>query len=379
MKTIAAESLYKIVELAEQGDSDSQFILGAFYDEGFGVDRNFRESVRWFRKAADQGHAAAQCSIGCNYAAGRGVSRNYAKARGWFLQAADQKNAKAQFNLGVIFLKGYGAQQNYAEAVIWFRKAADQGHVRAQAILGGLYIKGAGAPKDYTEAARWLQEAADRGHNEAWITLKLLRADPFGAAVTDHGETMVIRSLATEREVAADNRLQIPFDLQNRDDLTGVLTRSAFLNALQSEIDRIRSTETNAARGGLCVFFIEIDQSSQENGFADPANRYAILCGLADRLGANLRKSDIVGRIGRDEIAAGVTAVTLAGATALAERFRQAVAAEPFETPKGPLLATVNIGVAIFQESDSPASLLDRASAAKQAGSRQTQVGVRTR
>jgi GGDEF domain-containing protein len=51
-------------------------------------------------------------------------------------------------------------------------------------------------------------------------------------------------------------------------------------------------------------------------------------------------------------------------ATALAQRLRQAVASEPFQTPLGPLPVTVSIGVAALQAGDSMQTLLERAQAA---------------
>ena len=43
-----------IRKLAEQGYAEAQYVLGYMYDEGAGVPQDFKEAVRWYRKAAEQ-------------------------------------------------------------------------------------------------------------------------------------------------------------------------------------------------------------------------------------------------------------------------------------------------------------------------------------
>lgn len=74
---------------AAQGDAIAQYSLGACYWNGQGVDRNFVEAAKWFRKAADQGNTLAQSALGYFYYAGEGVEQNYAKAVQWWRRAAE--------------------------------------------------------------------------------------------------------------------------------------------------------------------------------------------------------------------------------------------------------------------------------------------------
>ena len=48
---------------AEQGDAEAQAGLGSNYQFGSGVTQNFKEAVRWYRKAAEQGHSIAQNNL----------------------------------------------------------------------------------------------------------------------------------------------------------------------------------------------------------------------------------------------------------------------------------------------------------------------------
>ena len=71
--------------------------------------------VGQLRLAAEQGDARAQTELGARYENGRGVARDYRAAVSWFRRAA--------------------ARRNLVEAVRWYRLAAEQGHADAQKAL----------------------------------------------------------------------------------------------------------------------------------------------------------------------------------------------------------------------------------------------------
>ena len=49
------------------------------YDQGRGVDVNYKKAIEWYEKAAEQGHAYAQYNLGNMYRNGHGVDVNYKK------------------------------------------------------------------------------------------------------------------------------------------------------------------------------------------------------------------------------------------------------------------------------------------------------------
>ena len=59
--------------LAEQGGAAAQYNLGVMYHTGQGVVQDYREAVKWYRKAAERGFARAQSNLGLMYANGEGV------------------------------------------------------------------------------------------------------------------------------------------------------------------------------------------------------------------------------------------------------------------------------------------------------------------
>jgi uncharacterized protein len=146
--------------LAEQGNADAQNELGLKYENGRGVQQDFGEAVRWYRKAADQGLAMAESNIGTMYIYGRGVPRDYDEAMKWYRKAADQNLPLAQFNIGTMYLNGNGVRQDYAEAMKWYRRAADQGLADAHYNLGTMYRDGLGVHQDYVQAHKWYSLAA---------------------------------------------------------------------------------------------------------------------------------------------------------------------------------------------------------------------------
>jgi len=96
-----SSEIEKLRQKAEEGDADAQFNLGIMYDNGKGVEQDYKEAVKWFRKVAEQGYADGQFGLGVMYAEGQGVEQDYKEAVKWFREAAEQGDAKAQYNLGV--------------------------------------------------------------------------------------------------------------------------------------------------------------------------------------------------------------------------------------------------------------------------------------
>ncbi len=148
---------------AEQGDAKQQLQLGILYAEGQGVETNFVDAAKWYRKAADQGVAIAQDNLGLSFFYGRGVETNFVEAAKWFRKAADQGISFAKCNLGALYFLGKGVEMDYAEARKWFTQAADEGDASAQINMGALYEHGHGVEANSAEVVKWYRKAADQG------------------------------------------------------------------------------------------------------------------------------------------------------------------------------------------------------------------------
>ena len=126
--------------VAERNDAEAQCLLGVFYAEGKGVEQDYAEAVKWFRKAAKdskyrKGISGAKCRLGDCYAEGLGVEQDYDKALTWYRRAARQGNHIAQRRLGDCYAEGHGVERDLDEAAKWYRKVAEYGDEEAAAAL----------------------------------------------------------------------------------------------------------------------------------------------------------------------------------------------------------------------------------------------------
>ena len=90
-------------KLAEQGDVEAQFNLGLSYDEGQGVTQNYKEAVKWYRRAANQGDASAQFNLALMYYEGKGVAQSYKETAKWYRLAAKQGLTDPKFSLALTY------------------------------------------------------------------------------------------------------------------------------------------------------------------------------------------------------------------------------------------------------------------------------------
>ena len=159
----------KNVLLADQGNMESQYLLGICFIKGRNVKENTKKAVKWYKKAADHGHAKAQYKLGLLYSSKSysDVEQNWQTAAYWFEKASDQGYAKAQFWFGMCLAAGKGITQDWHKAVDLFAKAAEQGYADAQYRLGMCYMKGTGIDPDRKKAQFWLEKAKEQGHPEA--------------------------------------------------------------------------------------------------------------------------------------------------------------------------------------------------------------------
>jgi two-component system, cell cycle response regulator len=154
------------------------------------------------------------------------------------------------------------------------------------------------------------------------------------------------------------------------DDLTGLYNRRYVFAHLNELLDR-RSEGGNET----AVMLFDIDHFKLVNDRHGHPAGDDVLRELAERAVRQVRSVDLVGRLGGEEFVVVMPETSLAGAVVVAERFRVAVAEEPF-IPQGQsekLPVTVSVGIAVTGEGpDTIDTLLKRADdalyAAKHAG-----------
>lgn len=128
------------------------------------------------------------------------------------------------------------------------------------------------------------------------------------------------------------------------DQLTGVTSRGALQRRLRAEVHRSRRFQRPVS-----VLMVDVDHFKRVNDqHGHPAGDRA-LCAVADRLSRGLRAVDTVARFGGEEFVLVLAETDGPGARAVAERVREAVAAEPVAVGEASAIrVTVSVGVATF-------------------------------
>lgn len=111
-------------------------------------------------------------------------------------------------------------------------------------------------------------------------------------------------------------------ELARKDALTGLLNRRAFFEDAGAELQRARRYRTP-----LALLMIDVDEFKSVNDRHGHPAGDRLLVAIAERLGKELRASDLLGRIGGEEFAALLVQTPAEEARRIAERLREAVAA----------------------------------------------------
>lgn len=160
---------------AEQGHAEAQYQMGLAQAEGFGgLEANPPLALEWFRKAAIQGHPNAQLLLGVALLEGKVIEKNQEEALEWLVRAAGQGQVKALLLVAKSYLGGYGVAKDELRAVDWFHIAAERGNVEAQLFLGMIYYGGRIVEQDFNQAYFWLKHTAEQGNDEAQYLLATL-------------------------------------------------------------------------------------------------------------------------------------------------------------------------------------------------------------
>jgi len=120
---------------AANGDPETQCAVADVYaDDSRAEFYDASQAVIWYEKAAAQGHTRAQWLLGAGYFQGIGIEKDMEKAEYWLLKSAQAGDADGQYTLaGYYFMK-----PDIVKAEYWIEKAIEQGHEEAKAMLGAI-------------------------------------------------------------------------------------------------------------------------------------------------------------------------------------------------------------------------------------------------
>ena len=158
------EAAEQLEQLAEDGDTYAQYIIGTAYRDGGLLIPDMVKAQKFLECAAKQEIDAAQYTLGKLYLSDDVDVHDPAKGIYWLKRSADNGNDYAAYRLGKEYLRGENTVKDAETAVSDLRQAADNGNGYAQYLLGKLTLMGEGVPKDMDAAYEWFAAARDSGH-----------------------------------------------------------------------------------------------------------------------------------------------------------------------------------------------------------------------
>lgn len=174
-----------------------------------------------------------------------------------------------------------------------------------------------------------------------WLTDRgVPRFDENGAFVGFIGSCVDI----TNHKVMEDELLE----LATIDSLTGFLNRRYFLVRLQDQFARVRRNPAQA----VSLLMLDLDHFKRVNDTYGHAAGDALLKHFAEIVRSQLRKVDLVGRLGGEEFGIALPDTDLREAQVFAERLRLHVASTPLALNGQSIRFTVSIGIAALDATD---------------------------
>ncbi len=77
----------QVLQLAEQGDAESQYEIALAYDLGVGVQKDLSKAFEWYSQSAEQDYAKSQYNLGIFYALAKSVDKDIEQSKHWIRKA----------------------------------------------------------------------------------------------------------------------------------------------------------------------------------------------------------------------------------------------------------------------------------------------------
>lgn len=160
---------YVIIPFDSRFYADAKYNLGVLYEKEFGMQEHYiGQAIGAYYCSSMKGHHLAlqklkeiaytgrnpyaQECLGKLYYNGEGVKQNYYFAKRYFEVAALQGKADSNEYLGIMYENGWGGEQNYQKAKDYYLQAIKQGKTSCLYRLANMYERGLGVRQSFYKA-----------------------------------------------------------------------------------------------------------------------------------------------------------------------------------------------------------------------------------
>ena len=306
------------------------------------VERSKHEHERFYRASTALNRALTMDEI---YAAAIEGARGVCDFDFVAISAFDSRDGSHVINLAV----GEGGE---ALAGTRHRDAAS---VASMVVKNKLALPASGEWRDRHDTHIFDAKESIKGFESLYVLPLLVKDEVLGTFAVAARRPGAFAS--DRREMLGVVANQVAISLQNgrmvqsleeqatTDGLTGLVNHRTFQERFSAMLGRADRHKFRVA-----MLLTDIDHFKKVNDTYGHPTGDAVLKRVAAILKASARKIDIVARYGGEEFALVLEGTDRAGARQLAERIREEVSAQMFESSKGPFKATLSIGVAVYPD-----------------------------
>ena len=109
---------------AELGNSEAQYNLGYFLQNGVGITKNEKEAFEWYKKSSENGFNDGHYAMMMAYGNGIGTVVDSEKAFEYALKCANNNDATCMWNIVNCYKQGLGVKKDIDKMLSWATKLA---------------------------------------------------------------------------------------------------------------------------------------------------------------------------------------------------------------------------------------------------------------
>ncbi|PKB99747.1 HCP-like protein, partial [Rhizophagus irregularis] len=129
-------------------------IVGCFYENGFGINKNEVSAFEWYKRASEMDNVNGHFELGYCYNYGCGIKKSLEKAIKLYKLSSYEGLNIATYFLAINY-ESDNQKYNLNEAFELYKKSAENGFIPSQYKLATFYEEGKGTRQNKKEALKW--------------------------------------------------------------------------------------------------------------------------------------------------------------------------------------------------------------------------------